>query len=235
MQPGVVPESKPDESPVTEADRECERAIAGMLESAFPGDGIFGEEGARAESRTGRRWIIDPIDGTRDFVRHNPLWANLIALEEGGEVVLGVVHLPVLGWLCHGVKGGGAFRNGQRMRVSARTAIEDSVLCANDQRSLARAPFADRLLAWMARFWAVRGLGGAADAMMVSAGEAEVWIEPHAKPWDYAPIKVIAEEAGARFFSFRGAASIYDESGVVCVPALEDEVRGFLVEEHRRT
>src|SRR5713226_2081557 len=95
---GLRAEVKPDASPVTQADRECEKLIAGMLEDAFPDDGILGEEGARKSSRSGRRWIIDPIDGTRDFVRGNPLWANLIALEEGDAVVAGVVNLPVLGF-----------------------------------------------------------------------------------------------------------------------------------------
>ncbi len=232
LQPEIVTEMKPDDSPVTQADRACEQAIAEMIGRAFPDDGILGEEGARAQSSTGRTWIVDPIDGTRDFVRGNPLWANLIALEQDGEVVLGVVHLPNLGWLCHGVKGGGAFRNGQRMRISQRTAVEDSVVCANDYRSFAKTPFAGRLLPWLARFWSVRGMGGAADAMMVSAGEAEVWIEPHAKAWDFAPIKIIAEEAGARYFTFRGTSSIYDGNAVVCVPALEAEVRA-LVDESR--
>ena len=233
LQPEIVMEMKADDSPVTQADRECERAIADLIGRAFPDDGILGEEGARAESRTGRKWIVDPIDGTRDFVRGNLLWANLIALEQDGEVVLGVAHLPCLGWLCHAVKGGGAFRNGQPMRISPRTTIEDSVVCANDYRRLAQTPFADRLLQWLAGFWSVRGMGGAADAMMVSAGEAEVWIEPHAQAWDFAPIKIIAEEAGARYFTFRGTSSIYDGSAVVCVPALEAEVRA-LVDESRR-
>ncbi len=232
LQPEIVTETKADDSPVTQADRECERAIAELIRRTFPDDGILGEEGARAESRTGRKWIVDPIDGTRDFVRGNLLWANLIALEQDGEVVLGVAHLPCLGWLCHAVKGGGAFRNGQRMRISQRTSIEDSVVCANDYRSLAKTPFADRLLPWLARFWSVRGVGGAADAMMVSAGEAEVWLEPHAQAWDFAPIKIIAEEAGARYFTFRGTSSIYDGSAVVCVPPLEAEVRA-LVDESR--
>src|SRR5258706_8979360 len=97
---GVQVEIKPDDSPVTIADRECEKLIAGLLDTAFPEDGILGEEGSRKESRSGRRWIIDPIDGTRDFVRGNPLWSVLIGLEEGSEVVAGVVHLPVLGHTC---------------------------------------------------------------------------------------------------------------------------------------
>ena len=96
-QPGIVAETKPDKSPVTQADRECERMIARMLSDAFPEDGILGEEGARSDSRSGRRWIIDPIDGTRDYVRGNPLWANLIALEAEGDVAVGVVNLPDAG------------------------------------------------------------------------------------------------------------------------------------------
>ena len=86
--------------------------IARMLSEAFPDDGILGEEGARAESRSGRRWIIDPIDGTRDYVRGNPLWANLIALEAEGDVVVGVVNLPVLGKLYTASRDGGAHCNG---------------------------------------------------------------------------------------------------------------------------
>ncbi|HTC90205.1 MAG TPA: inositol monophosphatase family protein, partial [Bryobacteraceae bacterium] len=88
-QRNIIVETKPDKSPVTQADRECERMIARMLSEAFPEDGILGEEGASTESRSGRRWIIDPIDGTRDYVRGNPLWANLIALEADNEVVVG--------------------------------------------------------------------------------------------------------------------------------------------------
>jgi 3'-phosphoadenosine 5'-phosphosulfate (PAPS) 3'-phosphatase len=98
-QANIVAETKPEKSPVTQADRECELLIARMLSDTFPDDGILGEDGARTETRSGRRWIIDPIDGTRDYVRGNPLWANLIALEEGSEVVAGVVNLPILGKL----------------------------------------------------------------------------------------------------------------------------------------
>jgi histidinol phosphatase-like enzyme (inositol monophosphatase family) len=227
LQPEIVPEVKPDASPVTEADRQCERAIVERIRSEFPDDGILAEEGSSAESRNGRKWIIDPIDGTRDFVRGTPLWANLIALEQDGEVVLGVVNLPCLGWFCHAVKGAGAYRNGKRMRVSTRTHVEESIVCANAYRYLSNMPFHERLLEWMSRFWAVRGLGGAADAMMVAGGEVEVWIEPVAKPWDFAPLKIIGEEAGAMFFNLAGGSDIYSGSGLLCVPPLEAEVRAF--------
>jgi histidinol-phosphatase len=228
FQPNIVAESKPDKSPVTQADRECERMIAGLLSDAFPDDGILGEEGARAESRSGRRWIVDPIDGTRDYVRGNPLWANLIALEAGGDVVVGVVNLPILGKLCTASRGGGAHQNGSRMHVSAKTSVEESVLCVNGYDKVGKSPFRGRLLDWMERFWAVRGLGGAADAMMVAAGQAEVWIEPSASPWDFAPLKVILEEAGARYLNVDGGSTIYAGNGVGCAPGLEQEVRRFL-------
>lgn len=228
LQPDIAPEVKPDESPVTEADRQCERAIVERIRRSFPDDGILAEEGSAAESRNGRRWIVDPIDGTRDFVRGTPLWANLVALEQDGEVVLGVVNLPCLGWLCHGIAGGGAYRNGKRLRVSQRTCVEESIFCANAFNHLSRAPFRDRLLDWMSRYWAVRGLGGAADAMMLAAGEVEMWMEPVAKPWDFAALKIIGEEAGAAFFNFSGGRDIYSGSGVLCVPALEEEVRALV-------
>jgi histidinol phosphatase-like enzyme (inositol monophosphatase family) len=227
-QPNIVAETKPDRSPVTQADRDCEQMIARMLSDAFPGDGLLGEEGARAETRNGRRWIVDPIDGTRDYVRGNPLWANLIALEADGDVVVGVVNLPVLGKLCSASRGGGAYRNGVRMQASAKTSVEESVLCVNGYDKVPKAPFCDRLLDWMSRFWSVRGMGGAADSMMVAAGQAELWIEPSASPWDFAPLKIILEEAGARFLNFDGGSTIYAGNGVGCAPGLEQEVKRFL-------
>jgi histidinol-phosphatase len=227
-QQGIEVETKPDDSPVTRADRECERLIASILTGAFPDDGVLGEEGARAESRSGRRWIIDPIDGTRDYVRGNPLWANLIALEDGGDVVAGVVNLPVLGLTYKASKGGGAFRNGAAIRPSSKARVSESVLCFSGFSKLDKLPFRSGLLDWMARFWAVRALGGAPDAMMVAAGQAEIFIEADAKPWDFAPLKVIVEEAGGVYLNLDGGSTIYAGNCVVCAPGLEGEVRALL-------
>jgi fructose-1,6-bisphosphatase/inositol monophosphatase family enzyme len=199
-----------------------------MLKDAFPDDGLLGEEGARAESRSGRRWIIDPIDGTRDYVRGNPLWANLIALEEGDAVVAGVVNLPGLGLTYTAARGGGAFRNGSPIHASSKTSINESVLCFNGFDKLERFPSRDKLLDWMAQFWSVRGLGGAPDAMLVAAGQADIWIEPSASPWDFAPLKVILEEAGARFLNLDGGSSIYAGNCIACAPGMEHEVTRFL-------
>ncbi|HEX4593728.1 MAG TPA: inositol monophosphatase family protein [Bryobacteraceae bacterium] len=227
-QPGIVAETKPDNSPVTEADRECERLIARILSESFPDDGFLGEEGTRCESHSGRRWIIDPIDGTRDYVRGRLFWANLIALEVGGDVVAGIVNLPLLGSLYKASRGGGAFCNDASIHASSRTLVEDATLCIDAFNRIDGAPFKDRLLDWMGRFWSIRGLGGAPDAMMVASGQVEIWIEPHASPWDFAPLKVIVEEAGGRFLNFDGGSSIYAGNCIVCAPGLESEVRQLL-------
>jgi len=225
---GLQPETKPDDSPVTIADRECERLIARMLEEAFPDDGMLGEEGARKDSASGRRWIIDPIDGTRDFVRGNPLWGVLIGLEEAGEIQAGVVHLPLLGSTCWAARGSGAFRNDIRLNVSAITDCRSAVLSLNGLNRMRDAAFSNGLIEWASAFWAIRSLGGTPDAMMVAAGQMDAWIEPKVAPWDLAAPQVILEEAGAVFFDLSGVRTIYGGSAIACTPGLEATMRAFV-------
>jgi histidinol phosphatase-like enzyme (inositol monophosphatase family) len=230
---GVAAEIKADRSPVTVADRECEQAIVGLLQEAFPRDGILGEEGARAEAASGRRWIIDPIDGTRDFVRGLPHWSNLIALEAEGEPVVGVCNLAPQGELYWAVRGEGAWvedgRGGpRRLRISSISRREDALLCLTAFTGLGGQPFAPRALEFLSGFWAVRSFSGCQDAILVASGRAEAWVELTAASWDLAPLKVIAEEAGARFFNFGGGSSIHGGNCVISVPALEEALRGFL-------
>lgn len=227
-QAGIEAETKADDSPVTKADRECERLIASILTEAFPGDGVLGEEGARAESKNGRRWIIDPIDGTRDYVRANLLWANLIALEVGDDIAAGVVNLPGLGSMYTACRGSGAFRDDTPIHISSKRDVRESVLCFSAFNRIDGLPFEPVFLDWMGQFWAVRGLGGAPDAMMVASGQAEIFIEPRASAWDFAPLKVIVEEAGGVFFNFDGGNSIHAGNCVMCVPALEPEIKNLL-------
>jgi histidinol phosphatase-like enzyme (inositol monophosphatase family) len=225
---GVTPETKPDDTPVSVADRECERLIADELLARFPDDGILGEEGARAEPRSGRRWIVDPIDGTRDYLRGLPSWSNLIGLEVDGEVMLGVCNLPARGELYWAVRGQGAYLGERRIRVSTVGRRDQAVACLTAFDTLAHRPFAGRVLEYLGGCWAVRSFGGCQDAMMVASGHAEVWIELQAKAWDLAPMKVIAEEAGARFFNFDGGSSIHGGNAILCVPPLEAELRALV-------
>jgi len=225
---GIQVETKPDLSPVTAADRECERLISRVLEETFPEDGLIGEEGALKPSTSGRRWIIDPIDGTRDYLRGIPTWGVLVALEIGREPVVGICNLPEQGEMYSAARGGGAFSNDRRIRVSSVTQPGQAVLCVNSFDLVGRLPFAGRLLEWMEQFWSVRSFGGCQDAMLLASGRAEAWLEPQAEPWDLAPLKVITEEAGAVFFNFNGGSSIYGGNCAVCVPALEAELRRFI-------
>jgi histidinol-phosphatase len=227
---GIAFESKSDGSPVTIADRESEQLTARLLQSAFPADGLLGEEGSRRDSSSGRRWIIDPIDGTRDFVRGNPAWAVLLGFEAAGEIQAGVAYFPALDQMFHAARGQGAFLNDDALplRVSAVAAPAQAVLCLNGFNAVRKHGFGPGLFDWMEQFWAVRSMGGCLDAVMVARGQADLWIEPAAQPWDLAPLKVIAEEAGARFFNFDGAATIYGGNGVICTPGLEPEAKRSL-------
>ncbi len=226
---GVRAELKLDESPVTAADRACEKLIVEGITREFPDDGILGEEGANRESRSGRRWIIDPIDGTRDFVRGIPLWAVLIGLEQDGEIIAAAAHSPEQGLLLSAAPGAGAWMGDQRLQINDRSDPSQAVLSFNGFNKAGVSTFSDRLLPWVGRFWAVRSLGGAVDAMLLAQGKADVWIEPNAAPWDLAPLKLLVEEAGGRFASFTGENTIYGGNAYACVPGLEPYVRELLV------
>ena len=221
----VAEERKKDDSPVTVADRECERIIAAALEDSFPLDGLLGEEGALKESRSGRRWIVDPIDGTRDFLRGTPTWSVLIGLEADGDAVAGVCHLPALGESYVAARGAGTWCGGRRLQVSGVSRLDQAVVCVNSLHVVNRYAWGEKLLGWLAGAWAVRSFGGCMDAMLIASGRADAWIEPVAASWDLCALKIIIEEAGGRFFNFDGGSSIHGGDGLACTPGLEAELR----------
>ncbi len=225
---GVATESKADQSPVTAADRACEKLIVEHIAREFPDDGVLGEEGAHRESRNGRKWIVDPIDGTKDFVRGIPLWAVLIGLEQDGEIVAGAAHSPRQGLLLWAGRGSGAWANGSRLQVSGKSDLRQAVLSFNGLNKVGVDRFSNRLVPWLQRFWAVRSLGGSVDAMLVAQGQADVWIEANAQAWDLAPLKLLVEEAGGKFASFSGENTIYGGNAYACTPGLESYVRELL-------
>jgi histidinol phosphatase-like enzyme (inositol monophosphatase family) len=221
-------ESKSDESPVTLADKACEKLIVEELTAMFPGDGVLGEEGASRESTNGRRWIIDPIDGTRDFIRGTRAWSVLIGLEQDGEIVAGHAYFPSFHEMFSAAKGEGAWWDGRQVKASAVTKKSEALLCCNGLSFMNSYPFAQDLVPWLADFWTVRSMGGCLDAMLVTTGRADVWIEAKAKPWDLAPLKILAQEAGLVTFDFEGKDTIYGGNYVITVPALADEVLKFV-------
>ena len=202
-------EFKGDGSEVTEADRAAELFIRHELAAAFPEDGVVGEEGEDVPSRSGRRWIVDPIDGTRSFSSAVPLYAVLIALEEEGKPTLGCCHLPVLGQTLVAARGAGAWLNGRPARVSgcddlaaARLVTSGFEYWRDRSTDADRAGF-DRLVRGtrFARTW-----GDGYGYFLVATGRVDLLCDPiSGSYWDYAPMEVIITEAGGRFTQFDGA------------------------------
>jgi histidinol phosphatase-like enzyme (inositol monophosphatase family) len=226
-------EAKADESPVTIADKACEKLIVEELTAAFPDDGLLGEEGASRDSGNGRRWIIDPIDGTRDFIRGTRAWSVLIGLEEHGQVVAGHAYFPALNEMFSAAKGQGAYWDGARIHASKVTKKSEALLCCNGLSYMAGYAFAKDLIGWLSEFWTVRSMGGCLDAMLLATGRADVWLEAKAAPWDLAPLRIIAKEAGCVTFDFEGRDTIYGGNYVISVPALADEVKRFVGQRDR--
>ena len=176
-------ETKADLTPVTEADRAVESELRRLLADARPDDAVLGEEQGTTEGRNRRRWIIDPIDGTRNFTRGIPVWGTLIALEEDEEVRVGVASAPALMRRWWAERGGGAFANGDRVQVSQVERIEEAVLSFGFERQLP---------AFAARAWHVRGFGDLWAHMLVAEGAVDAAVdELGVSEWDLAAAQVI--------------------------------------------
>jgi histidinol-phosphatase len=199
---------KADGSPVTAADCETEQAIAEILRAAFPEHGFLGEE-AGARGPVERRFIVDPIDGTRNFVRRIPLWATLLALEEQGQVTAGVVHQPVTGRLYTARLGQGAFLDGQRLRVSRIASLGDATLVHATLGLLRREGHWEAFLRLVDSTAQQRGFGDFLCYTLVAEGKGDIALAPGVKPWDLAAPRLLVEEAGGRFTDMAGVPTIY--------------------------
>ena len=199
---------KPDDTPVTQADREAEQAIVEILGRAFPDSGVLGEEfGGHGTKEV--RWIIDPIDGTKNFVRGIGIWATLIALEERGEVTVGVIHNPVTAELYTARRGAGAFLNGERIRVSDVAELGRAFFVHAGLSIVRKRGHWDGFARLIDATDRQRGFGDYMGYGLVAEGKAEVYAELDLKPWDLAAPKILVEEAGGRFTDFAGRPTIY--------------------------
>ena len=214
-------ETKPDLSPVSEADRAAEDLIRSLVASSGRGEDVFGEEGGGPED--GARWIVDPIDGTTNYVRGVPVWATLLALERDGVVVCSLASAPALGRRWWAERGGGAFADGSPIRVSGVARVED---CAVSVTSARRMPEGWRTI--VARAWSNRGLGDFWQHCLVAEGAVDVGCDAVMNLWDYAPVQLIVEEAGGRCTTFDGREQFVDGSFVATNGALHDEVVSLL-------
>jgi histidinol-phosphatase len=221
-------EWKSDHSPVTVADKNAERAIRTMVAKYFPGDGFLGEEYGHEPGTTGYRWVIDPIDGTRSFVRHIPIWATLIGLEYKGEQIGGVAYVPCLGEMYRAVRGDGAFRNDHRIRVSNVGDLSKALLCYSSIGWFRKAGKEKTFLELAAKTERQRGFGDFYGFVLVAAGSADAMVEHGVHAWDVAATKVLVEEAGGKFTDWHGTPTIDAPDVLATNGLLHDPVRTIL-------
>ncbi|MGH8115965.1 MAG: inositol monophosphatase family protein [Rhodanobacteraceae bacterium] len=218
---GVAVEFKADATPVTIADREAEDIIRATLRRAFPGHAILGEERGR-EGDSEFLWLVDPLDGTKSFVRGTPFFSTQIALQRAGELVLGVSHAPVYGETMWARRGGGAYRDGQQVRVADTRDLHAAALSLGNIRSLAddvrRWSALGRLVGEVNR---VRGYGDFCHYHLLARGALDLVIESDVNILDVAALAVIVREAGGVFTDLEGAAPSLDTRSVLAsAPAL---------------
>jgi histidinol-phosphatase len=218
----LVVDTKADLTPVTDADRAVEEALRDRIAAERPKDGVLGEEFGGGGS-SGDRWIIDPIDGTKNYSRGIPIYATLIALERDFELTVGVVSAPALGRRWWAARGEGAYGNATRLWVSAVERLEEAVVSFTTG-SLRRKDG----LELVQRAWHARTFSDFWGHMLVAEGSVDVALDPLVNLWDLAAVKVIVEEAGGRFTDFRGASRPDGGSGVSSNGLLHDLVVGIL-------
>jgi len=211
---------KSDESPVGDADYAADAVIRRHISTVFPDDAILTEESGEHPGASGRRWIIDPVDGTRDFLRGLPYWANLIALEAGGDVVVGVLHLPLLGRLYTATRGGGAWRDGVRLEIADAAVLSRSLLVFGEPDCILDAIDAETFGRLVRTVGSARGYGAPYSAALLLDGQAGVWIEGDVSLWDIAPFVVLFEEASARFTDLKGERVWPCRTGLAAGPRL---------------
>jgi histidinol-phosphatase len=193
-------ETKPDRTPVSEADRAVEERLRQLVTQSGRGEGVHGEE--FGDDGSDRTWIVDPIDGTTSYVRGVPIWGTLIALDVEGVITVGVASAPALGRRWWATRGGGAFADGHSIRVSAIERLEDAAVSTT---SIRRVP--DGWFEVVRRCWSNRGLGDFWQHCLVAEGALDVATDgPYMQLWDYSATKLIVEEAGGRYSTFAGDA-----------------------------
>ena len=203
--------TKRDATPVTEADRKAEELIRKGITAQYPDDGLLGEEFDERPSTNRRRWIIDPIDGTKAFIHGVPLYGVLIALEVDGFLKLGVVHFPALGELYHAERGCGAFHNGSPIKVSSITDVRQSTVLYTEKEYLLDPPSLHPVDMLRRDAGLVRGWGDCYGHMLVASGRAEVSVDKIMSPWDCAALIPVVLEAGGCCFDYRGVTTISGE------------------------
>ncbi|HEX2238633.1 MAG TPA: inositol monophosphatase family protein [Gammaproteobacteria bacterium] len=221
---------KQDQSPVTVADIEAEQTIKGLITEAFPEHGFYGEETGHMRPDAEYVWLIDPIDGTKSFVRGMPFFSTQIALLHKEQLILGVSNAPIAGEFAYAERGAGAFLNEQPLRVSDVTVVEQAMLSLGNIKTLAAAPQWARLGELVQRVYRTRGYGDFLHYHMLASGKLDIVLESDVNILDIAALAVIVEEAGGRFTDLTGKLPGPATTTVLAAstPALHEEIRVLL-------
>ena len=220
----VDAEGKSDGSPVTIADRNAEQLIRKRVAKRFPEHGVLGEEFGESNTGARVRWILDPIDGTRSFMHGVPLYGVLIGIEADGEPIVGVTYFPPLDEMVSAGKGLGCRWNGKPCRVSSVSRIQDAVVCTTDVERLLSKPIGAGWRRLQQRCAFSRTWGDCYGHALVATGRIECQVDPVMKPWDAGPFLTITTEAGGRFTTLDGRATIHGGSGISTNGLIHEEV-----------
>jgi histidinol-phosphatase len=221
-------ESKADGSPVTIADRNAEEAARDWIERRFPKDGILGEELGITRPEARRQWVLDPIDGTKTYIRGVPLWGTLVGVREGDDVLAGAAYFPAVGEMLAAARGAGCWWNGARSRVSSQAALGMATVLTTDERF---AGDSAHLAGWQrlaGRAAVSRSWGDCFGYLLVSTGRAEVMVDGLLSPWDAAALMPIVEEAGGVFTDWKGTRTAFGGSAVATNQGVAAEARLLL-------
>jgi histidinol-phosphatase len=222
-------DTKPDLTPVSDADHAVETGLRETLARARPDDSVLGEEFGGSTTSAGRQWIIDPIDGTKNFVRGVPVWASLIALLENGVPQVGVISAPALQRRWWAANGAGSFAAvggspARRLSVSSVAQLNSASLSFSSLSGWAQLGLRDRFLDLTDAVWRVRGYGDFLSYCLVAEGAVDIATEPEVSVWDLAPLDVLVREAGGTFTSLDGRAGPHGGSAVATNGPLHDQV-----------
>lgn len=221
-------ETKADGSPVTIADRAAEQAAREWIDRRFPEDGLLGEEFGEVRPSARRRWIVDPIDGTKAFVRGVPLWGSLVALCEGERVLAGAAFFPVIGELVAAAPGAGCWWNESRCMVSTVADLSQATVLTTDERFSERPALHAGWVSLSGKAAVSRSWGDCFGYLLVATGRAEVMVDPVMSPWDAAALQPIIEESGGVFTDWAGRATAFGGSSIATNRALAQHARELL-------
>lgn len=229
FQTGIRPDHKADQSPVTVADRLAEELIRSRIEKRYPAHAIIGEEfGAKEAQSASHCWYIDPIDGTKSFIRGVPLYAVLIGLEIEGQVQVGACYLPALDEMVAAATGLGCWWNGRRAQVSSVSSLSQAVVTCTDAAKFARHGRGEAWERIQQAAWYRTGWGDAYGYCLVATGRAELMLDPIMNDWDCGPFPPILSEAGGYFGDWQGNVTIHAAEALATTQTLLPEVLSLI-------